>query len=248
MPTIWFYGDSFTAGAGLNFKEYMDKTSSSFIEDFDIYNDSHWKKINYFKRFTWKNQYEDQIFSNYFSKSLKLDFINRGEAGASNDRILHKIFSDLKDFTSDDIVVIGMTAYSRVLVPNFLKAQHMTNAGYDKVRDQNFLLEDNKIMSEDAEKAIVDFCYEVLHKNEKSVEDYYSKLFKQIRLSLLTRVNSVMIWDYSLWHLFERITIWSKGLVDDGHWSPNGHKAFADYLLENYHQNNHILFKQKTVI
>jgi hypothetical protein len=248
MSKVWFYGDSFTAGAGLNFKEYMDKTSSNYIEGYDIYNDSHWENINFFKRFTWKHQYEDSLFSNHFSNSLKLDCINRGEVGASNERILHKIFSDLKDFTPDDIIVIGMTAYSRVLVPNFSKAQRMTNAGYDGVKDQNFLLADNKIMSEDAEKAIVDFCYEVLHKNEKSVEDYYSKLFKQIRLGLLTKVSSVMIWDYSLWHLFERITIWSKGLVDDGHWSPNGHKAFAEYLLENYHQNNHILFKQKTVI
>lgn len=247
MAKIWFFGDSFTAGSGLSFKEYIDKSSSNYIENLDIYNDSHWGRIEYFNKFTnWKNTYEDHIYPNYFSKSLNLDFINRGEGGASNDRIIHKIFSDLKDFTSDDIIVIGMTAYARVLVPSKEKSKLMQHAG----SDGNFTFIQGGINKGtfNAEESIINFCHDVLVKNDKAVFLYYSELFENIRKSLLSKVKAVMVWDYYHWDYYQQIDVWSKGSVEDKHWSPNGHKVFADYLLENYHNNKHILFKQKAII
>ena len=246
MAKVWFYGDSFTAGAGLNFKEHMDKTSSNFIENLDIYDDFYWQKIDFLKKFTWKNQYEDQTFSNHFSKSLKLDFINRGERGASNDRIIHKIFPDLKDFTSDDIIVIGMTDYARVLVPSREKNKLMQHAG--AAGNFTFIQGGINRGSSNAEESIINFCHDILHKNEKTVSIYYTKLFEDIRKSLLSIVKAVMVWGNYHWDYYQLIREWTEGKVDDGHWSPNGHKAFAEYLLENYHQNNHILINKKLLI
>ena len=247
MAKVWFYGDSFTAGAGLNFKEYMDKTSSNFIENLDIYNDLHWSKIEYLNQFTnWKNTYEDHIYPNYFSKSFNLDFVNRGERGASNDRIIHKIFPDLKDFTSDDIIVIGMTDYARVLVPSKAKNKLMQHAG--AAGNYTFIQGGINRWSSNAKESIINFCHDILHKNEKTVSLYYIKLFEDIRKSLLSKVKAVMVWGNYHWDHHQLIREWTEGEVDDGHWSPNGHKAFAEYLLENYHQNNHTLIYKKLLI
>ena len=247
MAKIWFFGDSFTAGAGLCFKEYIDKTSSNYIENLDIYNDLHWGRLEWMNQFTdWKNTYEDHIYPNHFSRSLNLDFINRGEGGASNDRIIHKIFSDLKDFKSDDIVVIGMTAYARVLIPSKAKSKLMQHAGSDGTF--TFVQGGIDRGSSKAKGAITNFCHEILYKNDNAVFLYYTKLFENIRKSLLTVVKDVMVWDYYHWDFHLKIRDWTKGEVDDGHWSPQGHKHFAEYLLKNYHENKHILFKQKSII
>ena len=247
MAKVWFYGDSFTAGSGLCFKEYLDKTSTNYIENLNLNNEYHWDKVDYLTKFkSWKNTYENHIFPNHFSNSLKLDFINRGEGGASNDRIIHKIFSDLKNFESKDIIVIGMTAYARVLVPSNEKNKLMQHAGSDD--SFTFIQGGINKGSWSIEKSIINFCHDVLVKNDEAVFQYYTKLFESIRTSLLSKVKDVMIWDYYHWGYFDQIKEWSKGSVEDNHWSPGGHKEFADYLLKNYFENKHILFKQKPLI
>ena len=249
MAKVWFYGDSFTAGTGLRFEEFIDKSSSNFIENLDLDDERYWKELWFLSKFKrWKNEYSNKVFTSLFSEKLGLNHVNRGEGGASNDRIIHKILLDLQNFQSEDIIIIGITRYSRVLIPSSMKSQHMTNAGYDKINDKSFILEHSNSIAEDAERAITNYCYDVLYKNENSIENYYLSLFEQIRAGLLTKVSKVMIWDAAHRNRHENITTWTLNRVDDGHWSPDGHKAFADYLLENYYKNNHILFKKKLLI
>ena len=249
MPTIWFYGDSFTAGTGLRFEEFTDKSSSNFIENLDLDDERYWNELWFLSKFkSWKNKYSNEVFTSLFSKKLGLDHINRGEGGASNDRILHKVFLDLQNFKPDDIIIIGITRYSRVLIPSSMKTQHMSNAGYDKINKKSFILEHSTNITEDAERAITNYCYDVLYKNEKSIENYYLSLFKQIRIGLLTKVSRVMIWDHAHRNRYEDITTWTNNKVEDGHWSPDGHNNFYKVLLDQYQSKQDLMLSKKPSI
>ena len=252
MNKLWCFGDSFTAGHGLNFDEINRESSINYSSKPLDFNDNSkvWNLDPHFKKYKkYKHFYKDSIFVKHFSKYLNYESINKGESGCSNDRIIHQIIENINQFNSNDVVVIGMTSYVRVLVPSKYGLGVAGKLEGTKYRnDKHSFVTRGPSWNKKLERAVTDYCHDVLAANESIVADYYIDLFIKIRESLLSMVERVILWDHTQWFKYESIKHW-KG-IDDAHWSPQGHKDFTSFLIENYEKNNDILCRKnaKTLI
>ena len=246
MNKLWCFGDSFTAGYGLNFDEFNRETSiNCFYPNLDFRDTSSvWTRDIHFKKYKeYKQLYKDSIFVKHFSNYLNYDFINEGESGCNNDRIIHQIIKNINQFNSNDVVIIGMTSYVRVLVPSKFGLGVAGKLAGRKKEKHSFVTRGSS-WNMKLERAVTDYCHDVLAANESIVAGYYLDLFIKIRESLLPMVKRVILWDHTQWFKYESIKQW-KG-IDDAHWSPQGHKDFTTFLIENYEKNNDILIKSNT--
>jgi len=241
MNKLWGFGDSFTAGHGLNFDEFNRESSiNSYSKPFDFNDNSKvWNVDPHYKKYKeYKHSYKDSLFGNHFSNYINCEFINQGESGCNNDRIIHQIIKNIDQFNSEDVVIIGMTSYVRVLVPS---KYGLGVAGKLEGRnnERHSFVTRGPAWDKDLERAVTNYCHDVLAANESIVADYYIDLFLKIKESLSSMVKRVILWDHTQWSKYQNIKQW-KG-IDDRHWSPKGHKDFADFVIENYEKNNDIL-------
>jgi len=243
MNKLWCFGDSFTSAHGINFDELNRESSINRYgwKPFDLDDSSTlWTKHDHFKKYKeYKNSYKDSTFGNYLSNHFNLKLINEAESGSSNDRIIHNIFQNLSEFNSEDVIIIGMTSYVRVLIPS---GTGLGVAGKIRSRGKKSFVTRGPSWNSDFHKAVTNFCHDVLAVNEDLIEEYYMDLFLKIRKSLLKSVKRVILWDKTLWGDYQSIKEW-KG-IDDDHWSPEGHKDFANFVIENYEKDNDILCRR----
>jgi hypothetical protein len=214
--TLWTFGDSMTFGHGCN----VDCESNT--------------KINYLP---YKKEGDD-IWSNHLSKLLNYDVINLGKNGASNDYIFDCIIDNFDNIKPNDIVVINMTLYGRMEVP-FLDGTYSVLCGYEKnktsIDDKEYI---HSIMPKqsDLEKieALVNFQYHF--SNHQFYKDRHIKRFNFIKDMLQNEKNTkfIYLWsledDDGLYASFETIDKATNGLVNDTHFSFNGHFHFAHFL------------------
>ena len=88
MPTLWTFGDSFTAGHGMN-GEIPEYT----------------------------NAHSDLKWTNLLAKELGCELKNFGANGLPNETILQKIIECLNEFNSDDTIIIESSTLGRMVVP-----------------------------------------------------------------------------------------------------------------------------------
>jgi hypothetical protein len=120
------------------------------IKNLKVYACSHGKmssnSSSYF-RSKWK---DDSSFGWYMSKKLNLNFINKSKPGGSNFTIFNTIYKDLDQITSEDLVIVQWSYYSRVYLtnnPEFTTKIHY-NDKISKIYYKNFydeLQEINKV-------------------------------------------------------------------------------------------------------
>jgi hypothetical protein len=137
-----------------------------------------------------------------------------------------------------DIVVIGKTFSSRFDIPNKNRQILMTvspinldektlsyfNAGY-KEQEVDYLWQMVELMDDPLLKRRQCFRFDFLK----------SLLLDHVR------VEKCIIWDVdTAWKNFETIENATKGGVADNHWSYQGHKDFAEYIMEQ-------IKKEKTI-
>jgi hypothetical protein len=214
--TLWTFGDSMTFGHGCN----IDCKSNTKLEYLP------YKKEG------------DDIWSNYLSKMLDYDVVNLGKNGASNDYIFDCIIDNFDNIKPNDIVVINMTLYGRMEVP-FLDGTYSVLCGYEKnktsIDDKEYI---HSIMPKqpDLEKieALVNFQYHF--SNHQFYKDRHIKRFNFIKDRLQNEKNTKFIYLWSLedddgvYASFETIQDATNGLVNDTHFSFNGHFNFAHFL------------------
>ena len=245
MNRLWCFGDSFTAGHGLNFDEFNREGCLNYEGSFYNFDDNSniWHRDPYFKKYKdYKHSYKDKIFAKLFSNYLNYELINEGESGCSNDRIIHQIIKNINSFKSDDIILIGLTSYLRVIVPSKFG---MGGAGATNVDEDvhKCYVKHGPRSSEKLVEKVTEYIYDVLMPNEDILEAYYLNLFKSVRDLILPKVKRVVLWDHHHWHRFENIHDWKR--IGDRHWSPKGHEQFNNFLIENYEKNNDILIQNK---
>lgn len=250
MKNAWFFGCSFTSGFGYNFDEYSDPESDSYKENFDLDSDELWESAPYLNWCKdWKTTHQYEIWPHLVSDYFGLNCINKGEAGASNQRILHKLIRNLANFKQGDLVFIGFTHPTRILIP--------TNLEYPKI--STLLLEGNergKIpddkgntrlfgnhnnLTDDQQHTLVDYLYDIVHEYWEDIEEYDYKTFTKLVEYLKTVEIQPFLWDYSYWSYYQNIYVYTKGKVYDGHWSINGHKDFSETVINAINEDRYIL-------
>jgi hypothetical protein len=201
MKTIWVFGCSHTAGHGCTPTfEYYEK----------YYKDG------------------NKLWSQHLAQYLKMDVINRGKNGASNDMILDTIIDSFDEIKSDDIVIIGNTYSHRFDVPqkeglNAIFWDWETFA-MDDIRSQFTL---------DERRCIMDFQYYFML--SPLFGKRWMKRWKFIQKRLEDKGCRCIVWD--VWEELKGIETIKKATdnkIDDGHMSFKGHLDFSN-LMWNKH-------------
>lgn len=146
MPTLWTFGDSFTAGHGMNGEipeyQHADKNYK-------------WTKL--------------------LATTLDYDLKDCSMNGSTNELILLRLIENLQNFTKDDIVIIGSSTITRYEFPFYDKKKEkkeitdgyiyflneMDSISYDMIRN-DFETYDGHTISEMEYKASKDFMQYML--------------------------------------------------------------------------------------
>jgi hypothetical protein len=218
MNKLWAFGDSMTFGHGCN----VECTSETKVDYLPFKKDG------------------DDIWSNHLSKLLNYDVVNLGKNGASNDYIFDCIIDNYNCIQPNDVVVINMTLHGRIEVP-FKSGTYSILSGYEKNKTfmddiEPQIHHTKEQTNEDDEKieSLINFQYHF--SNHQFYKDRHTKRFNFIKDRLITecKVRYVYLWsleeDDGVYLSFETIKAATKGLVDDTHFSFNGHFNFAHFL------------------
>jgi hypothetical protein len=219
MNTLWAFGDSMTFGHGCN----VDCDSNT--------------KTNYL---SFKKDGDD-IWINHLAKLLNYNAKNLGKNGASNDYILDCIIDNYDSIQPNDVVVINMTLHGRMDVP-FKNGTYSILSGYEKNKtfmddiEPQIYHAKNQTNENDDEKieALINFQY--YFSNHRFYKDRHIKRFNFIKNRLLNEreVKYVYLWsledDYGVYASFETIYKATNGVVNDTHFSFNGHFNFAHFI------------------
>lgn len=198
----WFFGDSFT----VNSQDKPENEYTRFLgNSFD----------------TW---------STIVSKELDCEEINFGKGGNSNQRIIFECYHNIPRMTSGDFCFIGSTTPIRI-------------EGYDKFtgkigvyNNESYRLDSwdgcfNLPIDTHQHSILIDYVHEFISKPLQAWEDYWNDKFIDLTLILMKLKITPFYWSYKTWSSHEYIATHTKGKVDDGHWSINGHRTFAKHVL-----------------
>lgn len=146
MPTLWTFGDSFTAGHGMNGEIPEYKHADRNYK---------WTKL--------------------LSNELEYNLNDLSQNGIPNERILFKVLENLENFEQDDIVIIQSSTITRYEFPFYEKKKklkeptdgymyflnEMDSVTYDMVKD-DYETYDGNTISEMEYKASKDFMQYIL--------------------------------------------------------------------------------------
>lgn len=201
MSNIWFVGDSITYGYGCR-PGY----------DYEYYN------------LTYKEG--DKTWTKIIADYFKMEENDLSQVAGSNPYTLKTLITNLKNFKSGDVVVIGTSPSHGVLVPS---------TKYNKITSTNGLeLKHLLPFPPERKKAIEDWREHHILPYEKLWDAHYIEAFKDISVELINRGVITIVWEYKLWKEteFETIITHTKGKIKDKtHFSWKGHKDFAEVII-----------------
>ena len=79
---------------------------------------------------------------------------------------------------------------------------------------------------------LLNYVYEFINKPIESWDRYWNDRFIDLTLILKKLQITPFYWTNNIWSDYEFINEHTRGKVDDGHWSINGHREFANDVLK----------------
>jgi hypothetical protein len=161
----------------------------------------------------YKKSENDLNWPELISKKLKFKLLNLGYGGYSNDKIIDSIIENYEYINKNDLVIIGNTFYSRFDIP--YDGKLITLSPTNLPKDDNKLLKDIIVLMDNE-----------LLKNRQLNRILFIK-------NLLEKKGAkCIIWEVEEeWLKYENIKDITNGEINDSHWSYEGHKSFANKIL-----------------
>jgi len=205
MNNLWLFGDSFTAGHGCT-------PGWEYYENYRKDGDLLWGEI--------------------LEKELKLNLINCGLNGSSNDKIIDRIIHEWNNI-GNDVVIIGVTYHHRYDIP---KENSLHTIFLDLEKLTSFF----EYYTQEEKETIINFQY-YFSQNILYKERQHSRL-QFLKERLIETGVKVILWnvenDIGGIDIIKNAT---KGKIDDGHFSYLGHRQFANKLLTNYFFDSNLI-------
>lgn len=194
MNNLWCFGDSFTAGYGCT------------------------PEFEYYQKY--KKQ-GDKLWCEYLGNILKMNVINKGINGCSNDMIIDSIIDSFNEITESDIVIIGKTFSYRYDIPN-LKENNKWISAHDVIYHK-------EQYSDEQYQTIIDFSYHFA--NHNLYKDRQNKRIDFISDILQKSNIKTFIWDIKNdMKIYDRIKSATNSEIDDAHLSFAGHFQFYQWM------------------
>lgn len=236
--TLHVFGDSFSAGVGVDIEQgLLPHVSKGY------------------------RKYSNTAFYNNIPANK---ITNYAVPGNSNEFILLCLTKAINNIKKGDIVVLGLTEWARVTVP--LKRSKKDNLNLNltggffiehlqshRLEYVEYLKRETDLTTSEVNAAFKFYELLTFPKRRSDLRrDYYLDSVSHFGKYLTNKGVKFIMWDYTLWEMFENLLDWSKGEYEDGHWSPNGHMSFLGYLLWGLDNNitylnasNYMLNKSK---
>lgn len=174
----------------------------------------------------YKKNENDLIWPEIIAKELNLKLYNFGEAGKSNGRIIDNIIENFELIQKDDFVIIQKTfpyrfevAYRRKNLQEHLFT--ITPQTYNLLLDEGYSKEETKALQ----------MMSVINDNT-AFHKKTTKLFDFIKKSILNKgTRMCIIWDWMEYEDRYQIIQQADKTINDAHWSYEGHKMFAEEMI-----------------
>jgi len=210
VNTIWFFGDCFTWGFGAQSNQVNDSLGLSHDPYFKL------KKHN------------DKLWTEIVAEKLNMKEVKPWFGVGAFPWIIDIFLNRIEKMKSGDIVIFGDTVPDGVLAYNRLK---------DKVASLNcndFHHNDCYFRSEEEKEKTLPFIeYHKIPHQQKWTE-FYKNQVEKISKEILNRGIKTFYWSHDIWKKedrFETITEATDGKIVDPHFSWNGHREMAEYIL-----------------
>ena len=202
----------------------------SFSETFKQSDAPHsWKK-----NYTNFKGYEPKVFGDIVAEKLNLELVNTNLKGEASDNsiILSRIIENIDNINDSDVISIGWSTVTRFRIVNF---------------EHNYWNVINPI------SPVLDFpnvsprTFEEIGVN-RTHSLYFNELCEWVKLvDRLFKKNNVIQWTWAIPNMmkFHSIKDETNGLLDDNHWSEQGHQEFAEWFVNCHNNNNCIDFFKK---
>lgn len=212
LKTLWVFGCSFSFGVGCNKgDEYYELTESN----------------------------RGKKFSTLLSEKYNLTVKDLSVPGTSNEMIIYRIIETIPLMNNGDLVVIGKTDPTR---------SYIFNSDYNWLRknknERDFFNRyipliphhieqfDRKYgFNKTFKEQITNIFYETRYRQSKNYREYYNDFFENVT-SIIEGKCRVIDWDDREWKVFDTIKRDTKGKIEDGHFSWNGHRQLFNFLVE----------------
>lgn len=244
MNSGWFFGDSFTAGWGLDHhwaKKYVRWREDHFEEG---------SPLHTFKQ--WGYRYQDSTFTKLLCSHYRLTHKSFARPGATNEYIVNSVWKELSKMNGGDYVVIGTTRPLRIpYFNNHSKRMEFASLVLNPDTDE-LEIQAGKGVSEDFTNACLDYLVHVGVPNEQKYQEYYKDIYSDILTYLRNKgIRAAIVYD-DMWGEVETIYDWTRNSKiynewKDFHWSPNGHREVYKMLVEVLEQNIDFLDRNKVL-
>lgn len=215
MGKIWFFGDCFTWGFGCH---------SAF---------------KYCKNYKTPGDY---IWTDIVAKELNRIKVDKSTpVKGTNFTSIKALTENLLKIKSEDIVVYGTSKPLGLLKLNHDKTSIESLATYNIGWDRHWRDEEDK-------KVGLNYIETNVRGYDKVWMEYFTPQIKALASILLSRDIKTYIWSYELYDKadrFESIKEATAGEIDDYHFSFQGHRDMAEYIVSMIKNNQH--FKMSLV-
>jgi len=210
MKKLWTFGCSFTYGDG--------------TLEHDLYRQKYRVSDN---ELSWTYR---------LANELKMELVNKGMGGSSNETILDSIILNYDNINEDDIVIISKTWSHRFDFPKkigSIEPQSIVYRGGESDVKRWFDDLTVGIFNENQIECIKAFSVEFATQPLYSYRHDIRFNFIKDRLIKDKKIKICHIWDVeSLWEKYETINTATNNKIRDYHWSYKGHEYFFNDLLK----------------
>lgn len=235
--TLWAFGDSFT------------QTYTPPINN--VNHAKHWRH----EYAEWKG-YNTKVYPEFIAEKLNLNLINKGIGGCDNSFIFEEFCKVAPQIQKNDIVIFGWTNVHRFRFFND-KNQCLFYNLYALNKDGGPIYYyglDKEGVQIFSRELIDTFDYVSIKTIEEIIINRSSKMFVNELCNWINLINLVLkdinvihwSWDKNN-SICKKITISkphetiygeTNGMINDYHWSENGHKMFSNYLIKKINKDN----------
>ncbi len=208
--SLWIFGDSF---------------SDRYGQPLDI------------KRSQWEKILKDRddklvVWQDIVSKELNLINRDYGVGGNSSPHILFKVIEKLNEIEEGDYVSIGLSYPAR----DYMKKHIAEDLGiWSKDTIKEPIVSFGRFESHDKHKEKLWNSFLVEFRDEgPSLGTYYMMLGQSLKTELNRRGVKCIVWDHTKWSKYQGFIKYTKGVSQDNHWSPKGHREFAGHVLNEF--------------
>lgn len=208
VNSIWFFGDSFTAGHGC-------RATFKYCQEYGPG-----------KTFT-------ELLSEYYSLKER----NYGADGISNPTILSTFISEIPNMSPGDRVVIGNTSPLRDLVPNKQGTALIDQKLFDSTPYPTSLAHQDDKLEVILREYCIEFKSNYVQLWSNYYNRQFLKLFKfleKIDIKCILWDYSVWSEEISPGMKFENILTHTNGNIYDLHWSFNGHNEAYKWIRDSF--------------